>query len=75
MNFFRSMFIEGDYNVSVGSVCVFVFLMAYTLCVMYAQYMGKPPVISAGEAAVLAGAIYALKKIPPVFKKENGDGI
>lgn len=74
MNFLRSMFTEGEDNISVGSVCVFLVLVVYAVCIGYAQYTGKPVVVSPGEMAALAGAIYALKKIPPILKgSSNAD--
>ncbi len=69
--FIRQLFTEGADNPSVGSVCVFVLLMAYVFCMVYAQTKAQAVVISAVEMGALAGVIYGLKKIPPAVKKDK----
>lgn len=65
----KSLFTEGDGEISVGSVCVFMIISAYTLCLIYATYKAVTLPASPTEIATMSGSIYALKKVPAAWAK------
>lgn len=59
--FFRSMLTSSG-EISLGSVCIFVMVVAYTVIMVCAFFMGKKLPVSGYEFASIVGAIYGIKK-------------
>jgi hypothetical protein len=70
-SFFRRMLIEKEGNESIGSFCMLMLLLTYSICMLYAQVSGKTIVIDAWSISLLAVAIYGCKKIPAMLRKDD----
>lgn len=72
--FFKSLFTENNNNVSVGSVCIFLLILAYITIFSCAFFMDKKVPVTGYEVGSIVGALYAIKKIPQALSKNNNIG-
>lgn len=71
MDWFKSLFVEGNNNPSIGSVCMAFIVLTWAATFLWSTYYSKPLMVTLDQLGIFCGVVYGLKKIPSAFKGEK----
>lgn len=74
MNWIRALFVEGEGNPSIGSVCVVVVILCWGFDYVWSAVKAQPLRLTAADLAWLVATLYAIKKVVPAIQAWAGRG-
>ncbi len=69
--FFLSLLTENSENISVGSTCILILIIAYVVMFLCAFFLNKKVPVTGYELGSIVGALYAMKKIPQIWENKT----